>query len=77
MGAGMQNVVRVTYVLPNAADFPDCWPTLRKYFGEVKPAAMMISSGLSDPHMRIEIEEQLATILKLDMNQVSGLADHS
>ncbi len=56
MGAGMQNVVRVTYVLPNAADFPDCWPTLRKYFGEVKPAAMMISAGLSDPHMRIEIE---------------------
>lgn len=56
VGASMQNVVRVTYVLPNAADFPDCWPTLRKYFGEVKPAAMMISAGLSDPRMRIEIE---------------------
>ena len=55
-GASMQNVVRVTYVLPNAADFPDCWPTLRKYFGEVKPAAMMISAGLSDPRMKIEIE---------------------
>jgi len=56
VGASMQNVVRVTYVLPNAADFPNCWPTLRKYFGEVKPAAMMISAGLSDPRMRIEIE---------------------
>ncbi len=55
-GASMRNVVRVTYVLPNAADFPDCWPTLRKYFGEVKPAAMMISAGLSDPRMKIEIE---------------------
>ena len=55
-GANMQNVVRVTYVLPNAADFPACWPTLRKYFGEVKPAAMMISAGLSDPRMKIEIE---------------------
>ena len=55
-GASMQNVVRVTYVLPNAVDFPDCWPTLRKYFGEVKPAAMMISAGLSDPRMKIEIE---------------------
>ena len=55
-GASMQNVVRVTYVLPNAADFPDCWPTLHKYFGEVKPAAMMISAGLSDPRMKIEIE---------------------
>lgn len=52
----MQNVVRVTYVLPNAADFPDCWPTLRQYFGEVKPAAMMISAGLSDPRMKTEIE---------------------
>ena len=35
-GSSMKDVVRVTYVLPNAADFPDCWPTLRKYFGEVK-----------------------------------------
>ena len=55
-GANMQNVVRVTYVFPNAADFPTCWPTLRKYFGGVKPAAMMISAGLSDPRMKIEIE---------------------
>ena len=55
-GSSMKDVVRVTYVLPNAEDFPDCWPTLRKYFGEVKPAAMMISAGLSDPRMRIEIE---------------------
>jgi len=55
-GSSMKDVVRVTYVLPNAADFPDCWPTLRKYFGEIKPAAMMISAGLSDPRMRIEIE---------------------
>jgi enamine deaminase RidA (YjgF/YER057c/UK114 family) len=55
-GSSMKDVVRVTYVLPNAADFPSCWPTLRKYFGEIKPAAMMISAGLSDPRMKIEIE---------------------
>ena len=55
-GSSMKDVVRVTYVLPNAADFPGCWPTLRKYLGEIKPAAMMISAGLSDPRMRIEIE---------------------
>jgi|SRR5581483_12263947 len=52
----MQDVVRVRYVLPNAADFPQCWPILRKYFGEVRPAATMISAGLADPRMRIEIE---------------------
>ncbi|SEO87022.1 RidA family protein [Nitrosovibrio sp. Nv6] len=55
-GASMRDIVRVTYVLPDAADFPKCWPTLRKYLGQVRPAAMMISAGLSDPRMRIEIQ---------------------
>lgn len=55
-GSKLQDVVRVTYVLPNAAEFPECWPVLRKYFGELRPAAMMISAGLADPRMRIEIE---------------------
>ena len=55
-GASMRDIIRVTYVLPDAADFPKCWPTLAKYFGEIRPAAMMISAGLSDPRMRIEIE---------------------
>ena len=55
-GASLADVVRVTYVLPDANEFPRCWPTLRKYFGEVRPAAMMISAGLTDPRMRIEIE---------------------
>lgn len=55
-GAGLRDVVRVTYVLPNGADFPKCWPVLRKYFGEVRPAATMISAGLLDPRMQIEME---------------------
>lgn len=55
-GSSMKDVVRVTYVLPNASDFKLCWPVLRQYFGEVRPAAMMISAGLADPRMRIEIE---------------------
>jgi enamine deaminase RidA (YjgF/YER057c/UK114 family) len=55
-GASLRDVVRVTYVLPNAAEFRDCWPILRKYFGEIRPAAMMISAGLADSRMRIEIE---------------------
>ena len=54
--ASLQDVVRVTYVLTNSADFERCWPVLRKYFGEVRPAAMMISAGLADPRMKIEIE---------------------
>jgi enamine deaminase RidA (YjgF/YER057c/UK114 family) len=55
-GAALADVVRVTYVLPNGGDFPKCWPVLRKYFGEGRPAAMMISAGLADPRMLIEIE---------------------
>ena len=55
-GATMADVVRVTYVVPTAGDFPQCWPVLRRYFGEVRPAAMMISAGLADPRMKIEIE---------------------
>ena len=55
-GSSLQDVVRVTYVLPQTADFEPCWPVLRQYFGEVRPAAMMISAGLADPRMKIEIE---------------------
>jgi enamine deaminase RidA (YjgF/YER057c/UK114 family) len=54
--ATLDDVVRVTYVLPKAEDFPQCWPILRKYFGTVRPAAMMIQAGLADPRMKIEIE---------------------
>jgi enamine deaminase RidA (YjgF/YER057c/UK114 family) len=55
-GASLADVVRVHYILPDAAEFPACWPILRRYFGEVRPAATMIAAGLADPRMRIEIE---------------------
>ena len=55
-GASLADVVRVTYILPNAAEFPECWPILRQHFGEIRPAATMIAAGLADPRMRIEIE---------------------
>ena len=55
-GASLRDVVRVTYILPRGEDFPQCWPILRKYFGEVRPAATMISAGLADARMKIEIE---------------------
>jgi enamine deaminase RidA (YjgF/YER057c/UK114 family) len=55
-GSSLRDVVRVTYVLPDGSEFAQCWPVLRKYFGDVRPAAMMISAKLLDPRMRIEIE---------------------
>jgi enamine deaminase RidA (YjgF/YER057c/UK114 family) len=55
-GASLSDVVRVHYILPNGDDFESCWPVLREYFGDVRPAATMISAKLLDPRMRIEIE---------------------
>lgn len=55
-GASLRDVVRVTYVLPDGSAFSQCWPVLREYCGEIRPAAMMIAAGLSDPRMQIEIE---------------------
>jgi len=55
-GASLRDVVRVTYIVPKGDEFQQCWPTLRKYFGDVRPAATMISAGLADSRMKIEIE---------------------
>jgi len=55
-GSSLNDVVRVHYILPDGKEFEKCWPVLRKYFGEVRPAATMIEAKLLDPKMRIEIE---------------------
>lgn len=54
--AELKDVVRVLYILPDANDFPKCWPILKKYFGDIRPAATMIAAGLADKRMLIEIE---------------------
>jgi formimidoylglutamate deiminase len=55
-GCTFADVVRVRYLLPDAADFEACWPALRRAFGDVRPAATMQECGLTDPRMRFEIE---------------------
>jgi len=55
-GAGFADVVRVTYMLPDRAEFEPCWPLLSQAFGANPPAATMIECGLIDPKYRIEIE---------------------
>jgi len=54
--ARLSDVVRVRYILPDVQDFEPCWPVLRRYFGEIRPAATMMEAGLSDKRMKIEIE---------------------
>jgi enamine deaminase RidA (YjgF/YER057c/UK114 family) len=55
-GFTMADVVRVHYLLPDAADFVACQPVLRKWFGDIRPAATMMVTGLIDDLMKIEIE---------------------
>jgi enamine deaminase RidA (YjgF/YER057c/UK114 family) len=55
-GFALADVVRSTYILPRAEDFPECWPILREYFGEIRPANTTLIADLVDPRMRIEIE---------------------
>jgi enamine deaminase RidA (YjgF/YER057c/UK114 family) len=55
-GFSLADVVRTVYILPRADDFPACWPILREYFNEIRPANTTLIAGLVDPRMRIEIE---------------------
>lgn len=55
-GSSMADVVRVHYILPDAALWEACWPVTSKWLGQVRPAATMFVAGLQDPRMKIEIE---------------------
>ena len=37
-GASIADIVRVRYILPNSADFKPCWPVLRHWLAEARPA---------------------------------------
>ena len=54
--ASFADIVRVRYLFPDRADFEPCWPVLRRWFADVRPAATMQVCGLSDPRMRVQIE---------------------
>jgi enamine deaminase RidA (YjgF/YER057c/UK114 family) len=55
-GARMEDVVRATFILPDRADWPPCWPVVKKWLGNARPAATMMVAGLQVPEMKIEIE---------------------
>lgn len=55
-GASFADAVRVTYYLPDRAEFEPCFPLLKDTFGANPPAATMIECNLIDDKFRIEIE---------------------
>ncbi|GGJ31605.1 RidA family protein [Neoroseomonas lacus] len=54
--ATLDDVVRVTFIVPNRADWEPCWPVVKKYFGKARPASTLIHAGLQTDAMKIEIE---------------------
>jgi reactive intermediate/imine deaminase len=55
-GASLDDVVRVHYLMIDAAEFARVAPIFGKYFAKARPAATMMVVGLLDPRMKIEIE---------------------
>lgn len=55
-GGSMADVVRVTFIVPDRADWEPCWPVTRKWLGAARPAATLLHAGLQDEAMKIEIE---------------------
>jgi enamine deaminase RidA (YjgF/YER057c/UK114 family) len=55
-GASLDDAVRVTYYMPNAADWPKIYPVFKEFLAESRPASSALICGLIDPRMKIEIE---------------------
>ena len=55
-GCGLDDVVRVRYLLAHASLFERLAPVFGEYFGRTRPAATAMVVGLVDPRMKVEIE---------------------
>lgn len=55
-GATMADVVRVLFIVPLRADWEPCWPVVKRWLGDVRPASTLIHALLQNDDMRIEIE---------------------
>jgi enamine deaminase RidA (YjgF/YER057c/UK114 family) len=55
-GARLEQVVQTRMFLADAADWEAVGRAHGDVFGEIRPAAAMLVSGLLDPRMRVEIE---------------------
>ena len=55
-GCSLDDVVRVRYLLTDAALFEKLAPVFGEYFRTARPAATAMVVGLIDPRMKVEIE---------------------
>ena len=55
-GFTMSDVVRVRYIVTDAAHADAVFAVTGRWFAEIRPAATMIVAGLIRPEMKVEIE---------------------
>ncbi|MGJ8529193.1 RidA family protein [Maritalea sp.] len=55
-GSSLKDVVRARYYITDPSFAEAVFGVTGKYFGDVRPAATMVVSGLIKPEMKIEIE---------------------
>ena len=55
-GFAMRDIVRVRYLIVDAALRHEIAPAQREALGEARPAGTMIVAGLIEPEMKVEIE---------------------
>lgn len=54
--SSFDDVVRVLFIVPKREDWQPCWPIIKKYLGQARPASTLIHADLQTSAMRIEIE---------------------
>lgn len=55
-GFSAADIVRVRYIVTDAAFAEEIAPAISRWLGEVRPAATMLVAGLIRPEMKVEIE---------------------
>ena len=55
-GAGLEQIVRVRYLLTDPSQWDELAPVFGEFLGAVRPAATAVVVTLIDPRMKIEIE---------------------
>ena len=53
---GFDNLVKVTMIIPDAAEIPASRPARAEALGDRRPASTLIVAGLANPAWKIEIE---------------------
>lgn len=54
--ASLSDVVRVNYVVQSRDSVEECFEIFGQYFGDIRPAAMLIIADMATDDMKIEIE---------------------